>query len=116
MFKKEKFCEIIQHIELLQEQSERINLILQDLLYKSITNDFIDAYAFNNPIIEQDLIDALEEMYSDKNHWISYYVYELNCGTDWYKGKITDSQGNDIPLACAEDLWKLIQENVNDNL
>ena len=108
MISKDKFCEIIQHIGFLQEQSERINLVLQDPLYKNITNDFVNAYAFNNPIIEQDLVDVLENMFDDTDHWISYYLYELECGRSWKPGIIKNKNGEDISLKTAEDLYNLL--------
>ena len=48
MISKEKFCEIIQHIGLLQEQSQRINNILYDPMYHTVQNDFCSAYAFSS--------------------------------------------------------------------
>ena len=112
MISKEKFCEIIQHIGLLQEQSQRINNILYDPMYHTVQNDFCSAYAFSNPCLEEDLIVVLENMFNDfENNWIRYYIYELDCGTSWQKGMVLDKNGNDIPLSNASELYNFIVYN-----
>ena len=115
MISKDKFCEIIQHIGLLQEQSERINSVLRDPLYENVANDFTSAYAFNNPIIEQDLVDVLESMFDDTEHWISYFIYELRCGVDWKYGAVMDKNGEDIPLRNVSEFYDfLISQYIDD--
>lgn len=115
MFEVDKFCNIIQHIGLLKDQADRINFILSDPLYSEVANDFVSPFGMSNPTIENDLIETLEEMYEDKDHWISYFVYELDFGRKWHQGMVTDAHGNDIRLASVIDLWMLIRENLNEN-
>ena len=105
---KNQFCDILQHIGYLQEQSKRINDILRDPLYDSVQNDFIDGYGISNPRLEQDIVDLLEAMFDDKDHLISYYVFELDCGVTWRPGAVLDENGKDIPLRCGTDLYNLI--------
>ena len=117
MLARNEFCNIIVHIGLLKEQADRLNYVLSDPLYQMVENDFISPYIFTNPVIEQDLVDVLENMYEDKDGWISYYLYELDCGADWEPGMITSEDGKDIRLTCANDLYNLLMENLkNDNI
>ena len=115
MLSYNEFAKVMQHIGLLHEQEDRINRIFLDPLYDGVQNDFASAYCFNNPVIEQDLVDVLQNMYNDKDAWISYYIYELDCGVLWTPGMIEDKDGKDIPLGCVKHLWNLLMENLNDN-
>lgn len=110
MISKEQFCEIIQHFGLILDAERRVQNVVRDPLYDSLDLDFV-CVNVSNPRIEQDLIDVLENMFQDKSHWISYYIGDLACGTHWHPGMITDTNGNDIPLQCAADLWNLLMEN-----
>ena len=105
---KDKFCNIIKHITLVQEQSREIDMVLRDPHYSSITNDFVSGWCISNPMIEQDLVLTLEDMFDDTNHWISYYIYELDCGAAWREGMITDEDGRNIPLQTPQELYDIL--------
>ena len=61
----------------------------------------------------EDLIfKILQEVFKDKkNDWLGYYIYDLNFGKNWEEGKVTDREGNDIPLKTAENLYDILMEN-----
>mgnify|MGYP007070336915 CR=1 FL=1 len=61
-------------------------------------------------IMEDDLVGLLEIALDDENGWISYWIYELDCGDKWEPGCVEDADGNDIPLPTVESLWKLLTE------
>ena len=114
MISKEQFLSIISHFSLMQDLQGRIDYVISDPLYDSLDTDFMNI-TFSNPRIEQDLVDVLEDMFKDESHWISYFIYDLQCGVDWHEGMIIDKNGNDIPLGNAYDLWNLlIEELIND--
>lgn len=55
------------------------------------------------------MIDLLEIAMRDKeNYWISYWMYELNYGADYYDGCITEADGSIIKMATAEDLYDFL--------
>ena len=90
-------------------------LNLQDSLY-AVVNDFnantrdeLDFGYF--PTLLDDVIDLLEILTGDtENHWISYWMFDLNCGTGYRSGCVTDRDGNHIELATIQDLWNMLTE------
>lgn len=54
------------------------------------------------------IVDLLTKILDDKSKWISYWVYELDCGRKYKDGSITDKDGSVIKLKTIEDLWNLL--------
>lgn len=108
MITYEKFKEIINHFYNQQDfvESFRTSLKYYDKM------EFIDPYCFTDPEADEYIIELLEEMFDDESHWISFYIYELDCGRRWNPGYITDEDGRDIPLSCTEELWNLLLESM----
>ena len=61
------------------------------------------------PAMISNLVDLLEYTMNDKDEWISYFVYELDCGKRYKEGAIKNADGSPIPLATIEDLWAILQ-------
>lgn len=59
-------------------------------------------------------LDILNEVFHDESHWIEYWVYDLDFGTRWTKGMITEGNGIDVPLHTVEDLYRLLMRNCNE--
>lgn len=58
------------------------------------------------------LITALEYAFHDNMaHWISYYIYELDFGSQWEEDSIVDEEGNTICLSSVQYLYKLLTMN-----
>lgn len=55
------------------------------------------------------IIGLLEYIMDDESEWISYWVYELDCGKRYKDGMITDAEGNNIKLKTITDLWAILQ-------
>jgi len=54
------------------------------------------------------VVDLLELATNDtENGWISYWLYELDCGKDYKEGCVT-KDGENIPLKTSQDLWNLL--------
>lgn len=68
---------------------------------------FTDTYVMA-PKDSELAIDILRAVMNDDDDWISYWMYELNYGRDWEPYKVTDKNGEDIPLKSMEDLWELL--------
>lgn len=111
MISYSRFAEIINYFE----KEEQFADNFRNLLYKYDKREFIDPYCFENTTANEYIIFLLEHIFCDKSHWISYFIYDLDCGKGWKPGTIIDSFGNDIKLKTVQDLWKLLQENMNDN-
>lgn len=68
-------------------------------------------FSLNFPTLADPVIKLLETVTCDKDQWISYWVFDLDCGKKYEPGCIKDVDGSDIPLKTIEDLWKLLTEN-----
>lgn len=63
---------------------------------------------------EGQIIRLLEIVMDDRAEWISYWVYDLNCGEDYKKGSITKKDGTPIPLKTTIDLYNLLTNQDDD--
>lgn len=109
MLSKETFIDTIKFIEKRMSQIDKIN----DLF----TEEFEDSVFYPYLKYENKLVSILEEIFNDKEtQWISYYLYELDCGKSYKDGDITekDKDGNEkiIPLKTPEDLYNLLIEDM----
>jgi len=46
---------------------------------------------------------------NDKSEWISYWLYELDCGKEAEKLKVTDKNGKTIPMKTISNLYDCIK-------
>lgn len=96
---KEKFIEII--------NAAKNQFSFEDDLNNLLGKYNCDGYVCMPTLLEQ-VVFLLECIFKDKYHWIDYYCYELEFGKKWKKGMITDSDGKDVKLETAEDLYDFI--------
>lgn len=96
---KEKFIEII-------------NAAKNQFCFQDELNDLLGKYNCDGciymPTLLEETVFLLEHIFKDKYHWIDYYCYELDFGKEWEEGMITGSDGKDIKLETAEDLYDFI--------
>lgn len=100
MINKENFVKYIHKIENLHHIEENINKATNGL-------DWFISFAEH----EQLMIDILEDVFDDKNEWISYFIYELDFGKKWRNGTITFN-GEDIPMSTARGLYDVLVKNM----
>lgn len=87
-----------------------------DYIYEEINKSAkkLQMFEIYNVEYENLILDILEDAFDDdKNHWIGYYVYELNYGELWEVNMVTDG-GVDVPLKNASDLYDLLIKNMED--
>ena len=101
---KELFIHTIETMRALNKEQEDFDAIL-----KRIDNEFGGGYLHNKTISL--LADILKEVTNDKYDYISYYLWEIDFGNEYYDGCITEEDGTVIPLKTAEDLYNLIMSN-----
>jgi len=53
------------------------------------------------------VVDSLKEAINDKNLWISYWLYELNCGKEHNRLKVT-KDGKRVPMKTIDNLYDCI--------
>lgn len=67
-----------------------------------------DEFTLFYPTMIDDVVDLLEMIMNDlENHWISYFIYDLNFGEKYKKGDVT-VDGDEYPLRNVKDLWELL--------
>jgi len=100
---KELFLETIGNLERQRVLDDKCNEAFGVLL----SNDYVTGY--DNTLLEDQLMKVLKIAMND-NHagsWIDYFVYELDFGKDYEKGKVTiDSKP--VVLRTASHLWELL--------
>ncbi len=78
---------------------------LLNMALKSFDPDF-GGFSLNR--YETLVLDVLKLAVDDKNDWISYWIYDLNCGKDAKNKTVTNKQGKNIPIKTISDLWEII--------
>jgi len=56
---------------------------------------------------EELVVKMLELAMNDTSEWISYWLYECDCGK-YSKNKVKDKKGKNIPLKTISDLYNCI--------
>ncbi len=57
-------------------------------------------------------ISLLEHIMSDRNEWISYYIFDAEFGRSKHANSVTDGDGNKIPFNSLDDLYDLLLSNI----
>lgn len=71
-------------------------------------SDFPTEYPYPSALLTT-IVNLLEIATDDvENGWISYWLWELNCGKD-YKDGCVIKKNNNVPLKTIEDLWNLLR-------
>lgn len=86
-----------------EELQDKITDAVSDYNKKQKTSVYLEI-----PSQDGVIVDLLAKILDDKNEWISYWVYELDCGRRYVDGSVTDKDGGIIKLKTIEDLWNLI--------
>jgi len=63
------------------------------------------------PSLVDDVINLLSIATDDKDGYIEYWAYELDCGDEYRDGMITDKDNKVLKLKTVEDLWNCIHND-----
>jgi hypothetical protein len=55
------------------------------------------------------VVDILKEAMDDKDDWIGYWIWELDCGKEAKRNTIT-LNGKNIPIKTISDLYNILQK------
>ena len=105
MISKKDFCKAIGAIKEYNEFTDELNAVFNKF------NSQTEIWCDNK--IENAMIELLSTLFKDKSDYIGYWCYELNFGEGYEPNTITDTNGNDIPLKTAEDLYDLLVSGKN---
>jgi len=101
----EKFKEIMEHIAAFETLQDKISSASRE--YNHLTKDMTE---FEIPSTTFDTVFVLGLLLEDKDDWICYWVYELDCGRRWEEGTVVSKDGENIPLKTIEDLWAMLNK------
>jgi hypothetical protein len=95
-----KFHELITELVAIKKASDNLNDA-----FKKFEPDF-SGICFGR--YEDIVMACLKEATGDTADWISYWVYELECGTKAKKESVK-YKGKSLPSKTIKDLWNLIK-------
>ena len=106
MLSKEEFVKAINEVENVCRYQEGLNNFFR--------KNNVDGYIFQ-PDCTSTVISLLHTIAGtkDKDEWIDYFCFELDFGKKWKEGVITEKDGTDIILKTAEDLYNLLEKQIN---
>ena len=100
---KSKFIEIIDFIKERNCAERKIKDVMSD--------EYDDCIFFPNTKYESKMIELLEYIMEDTNHWISYFIYDLDFGNEYDNNTVIwEDNGKAIPLGTPEALYNFLME------
>lgn len=105
MITKEKFFEILDYLQEINEFENNLSKVFKN---SKRATDFMDAAMFTDCYMIEYIFDLLEDEFNDADHWISYWVYELDFGKTSCPKYMLDQN---IKIQTKEDLYNFLMEN-----
>lgn len=105
---EEQFCEILAFIQKKDQEQNEIN--------KLFTQAFEDSFFYPFCMYETQLVKLLKIIMQDKDDDIDYFIYELEFGTRWKPGYVTEADGTDVKMQTASDLYKYLEQNYKEGI
>lgn len=105
MITKEKFFEILDYLQEVNEFENQLRVIFKN---NGRTTDFMDAAMFTDYYMIEYILDLLEDEFNDINHWISYWIYELDFGKILCPKYMLNQN---IKIQTKDELYNFLLEN-----
>lgn len=105
MITLEQFKSYMQKLDEIEKKEENLDNALKDISPDFGGISFIE--------ITDVVYEILKDVFKDKFDWIGYWRWELEKGTKWKKGTITEKNGKEIKLKTVEDLYNLLIKEMN---
>ena len=102
MLTKKKF---VKYINTLKKHDENLKKLYNGL---DVAFDGRPFYILDEGIISA-LIELLEKGMGDKCEWVSYFIYDLEFGSKYKPGCVTDENGTNINISTPEKLWEMLK-------
>ena len=84
----EEFCAVMDHVKALQDLEEGLYTVSREV---NQVYNYMDFDPGCWPTLMDELVDTLAKMYDDEDDWISWWVFETECGQ--YHTDITTKEG-----------------------
>ena len=99
---KKTFCQILKTLENADNFHDKIS----NACFEYSTQACTDVTIFGLGLgLEDTIVKLLAEIMGDTSDDISYFCWELDYGTKWEPGMITDQNGADVDFSTAEKLY-----------
>lgn len=104
-----------------EEFSEILSKLKQSYNFLGELNDLFSKYKREDLVfstgLEDTVVKILEILFKDKEtQWIAYWVWELDFGEKYKDGCVSESDGTNIPLRTAENLYDLLLKNMRSKI
>ncbi len=93
-----EYFEFKQVIEKLEQESKYLDDLIE-----------LDVYVFERLSSSETVVKLLENIFNDKNEWISWWVWEKNFGKK-QELQAFDRTGKLIPTTTIKDLYNILTE------
>lgn len=113
MISKEKFVEIIERLRNYNDLQDKIENLFDDYI-DNREHDFMNAGSIcvgHETIV----VKLLENMFNDRENWISWWLYEQDYGRSVSIDDVFDEMGNLIDLTTPEKFYDFLIENMENN-
>lgn len=97
--KKDKFVKLMSGFLKMRESEEKLNSAMLEFDH--------DFGGFSMSGYETLFLQSMSEAMNDDAEWISYWVYDLECGSNAKKMKVTKDK-KVVPMETLEDLYNCI--------
>jgi len=100
---KKQFIKIMSELISLKKDEDNLNKA-----FKKFEPDFnyISFVRYESLIVK-----TLEASLDDTSSWISYWLYDLDCGKNAKHGTVKSKEGKNIPIKTAGNLFDLIKSD-----
>lgn len=103
---KKAFIDTINAIKEYNRKIDAIQTVLEENCEESV---------FWPPSLQDALINVLKDAFNDDDDYggmIEYFIYDLEFGSLWKPGYITDKDGTDIKMQTVEDLYNYLVDEL----
>ena len=100
---KEMFVKAINEIKNYHTKLDNIQTVLEENCQDAV---------FWPPTLEDTLVNVLEDCLNDKTDLVGYFIYELEFGSEWERGRSQDD-GKDSKLSTPEELYDYLIAGLN---
>ena len=94
-----KYAEFEKYINMVMAAQER------DVAFTSIFK--VEGIVTFSDDLVNGIVSLLEQMFHDHSEWISYWLWELDCGKNYVEGSVT-IQKKPLPLKTIKDLYNIL--------
>jgi len=99
---KQEFKKILSELVAIKKDEESLNTA-----FKKFEPDW-NYICFGR--YEALVVDALKIVMEDKDDWIGFWLYELNCGKEAKAGSAKSKKGKNIPIKTISNLYDFIKK------